>query len=202
MPLEALALMLDAAGLGAPLWANRLGDRGDPRPGTSRRIGGWRGRHAAVHAAVGLCADGHRRTVALPVDRQDRSLGLALRFGATGATVTGPDLLVTGDGQHLALVRGDGVPVLLRSRSGDFVRDLMSEASAYDGDPANLEEQRFARCSRDACIADIVEGDRAWRLLAIRSRNRIDWSELTKAAPTPISSSPIAGCRAAVRRAG
>ena len=46
-----------------------------------------------------------------------------------------PSLLVTGDGQHLALVRDDGVPVLLRSRSGDFVRDLMSEASAFDGDP-------------------------------------------------------------------
>jgi competence protein ComEC len=92
-----------------------------------------------------------------------------------------PSLLVTGDGQHLALVRTDGVPVLLRSKSGDFVRDLMSEASAYDGDPLPLEEQRFARCSRDACLADIVEGDRAWRLLALRSRNRIDWTELTRA---------------------
>jgi competence protein ComEC len=92
-----------------------------------------------------------------------------------------PRLLVTGDGQHLALVRSDGVPVLLRSRSGDFVRDLMSEASAYDGDPLALEEQHFARCSRDACVADIVEGSNAWRLLAIRSRNRIDWTELTRA---------------------
>src|SRR4029453_1871805 len=62
-----------------------------------------------------------------------------------------------------------------------FVRDVMSEASAFDGDPANLDEQQFARCSRDACIADIDEGGRAWRLLAIRSRNRIDWTELTRA---------------------
>jgi competence protein ComEC len=88
--------------------------------------------------------------------------------------------LVTGDGQHLALVRDDGVPVLLRTRSGDFVRDLMSEASAYDGDPLPLEEQRFARCSRDACIADIVQGKSAWRLLAIRSRNSIEWTELIR----------------------
>jgi len=57
----------------------------------------------------------------------------------------------------------------------------MSEASAYDGDPLNLEEQHFARCSRDACIADIVEGKHAWRLLAIRSRERIDWVSLTQA---------------------
>ena len=80
-----------------------------------------------------------------------------------------------------ALVRDDGVPVLLRSRSGDFVRDLMSEASAYDGDPLHLEEQKFARCSRDACVADIMQGKHAWRLLAIRSRNRIDWTTLTRA---------------------
>jgi len=102
--------------------------------------------------------------------------------GAAAAALSPvPSLLVTGDGQHLALVGDDGVPVLLRSRSGDFVRDLMSEAAAYDGEPANLDEQRFARCSRDACIADIVQGNRAWRLLAIRSRNRIDWVQLTKA---------------------
>jgi competence protein ComEC len=73
------------------------------------------------------------------------------------------------------------VPVLLRSKSGDFVRVLMSEASAYDGDPLALEKQHFARCSRDACVADIVQGKRAWRLLAIRSRNRIEWKELTRA---------------------
>ena len=57
----------------------------------------------------------------------------------------------------------------------------MSEASAYDGDPAALEEQNFARCSRDACIADIVQGKHAWRLLAIRSRHSIDWTSLTRA---------------------
>jgi competence protein ComEC len=116
----------------------------------------------------------------MPVDQQDQGVGFAV--GAAGAALSPvPSLLITGDGQHLALVRQDGVPVLLRSRSGDFVRDLMSEASAFDGEPANLDEQRFARCSRDACIADIVDGGRAWRLLAIRSRNRIDWIELTRA---------------------
>jgi competence protein ComEC len=102
-------------------------------------------------------------------------------LGAVGAATSPvPHLLVTGDGQHLALLREDGVPVMLRSRSGDFVRDLMSEATAYDGDPANLDEQRFARCSHDACVADMAEGGRAWRLLAIRSRNRMDWAELTR----------------------
>jgi competence protein ComEC len=112
-----------------------------------------------------------------------RRWGLApFALGALGAAMAPvPDLLITGDGQHLALVREDGVPVLLRSRSGDFVQDLMSEAAAYDGEPLPLEEQHFARCSRDACIADIEKGGVAWRLLAVRSRDRIDWSLLTRA---------------------
>jgi competence protein ComEC len=103
-------------------------------------------------------------------------------IGASGAAMSPvPDLLITGDGQHLALVRDDGVPVLLRSRSGDFVRSLMSEASAYDGEPMALEEQRFARCSRDACVADVIDNGRTWRLLAIRSRERIQWQLLIRA---------------------
>jgi competence protein ComEC len=57
----------------------------------------------------------------------------------------------------------------------------MSEAAAYDGDPLPLEEEYFARCGRDSCMADIAGGGTAWRVLAIRSRNRIDWTELTKA---------------------
>jgi competence protein ComEC len=106
----------------------------------------------------------------------------AFAAGAGGAALAPvPTLLVTGDGQHLAVVRDDGTPVLLRSRSGDFVRDLMSEAAAFDGEPAHLEEQQFARCGNDACIADIIRDGRAWRLLAIRSRHRMDWTELTRA---------------------
>ncbi len=57
----------------------------------------------------------------------------------------------------------------------------MSEAAAFDGDPLNLDEQDFARCTRDACVADVVKQGRAWRVLAIRSRDRIDWRTLTAA---------------------
>ena len=92
-----------------------------------------------------------------------------------------PDLLVAGNGQHLAVVRADGVPLRLRSRSGDFVRALVSEAAAFDGDPIALAGQPFARCTRDAFIADVVRDGQAWRLLAIRSRDTIDWTALTRA---------------------
>jgi competence protein ComEC len=184
MPLEAGALALDAVGLGGPLWA-ATGWTIDAMLLLAHRVGSAEGAVAMLPtmprwAFAAMVFGG--LWVCLWVSRI-RWLGLLpFAIGELGAAlVPVPTLLVTGDGQHLALVRGDGVPVLLRSKSGDFVRDLMSEASAYDGDPLALEEQRFARCSRDACIADIVDGKRAWRLLAIRSRNRIEWKELTRA---------------------
>jgi competence protein ComEC len=184
MPLEALALTLDAAGLGAPLWM-AAGWAIDLILTLAHRIASAEGAVAMLPTMPGwafalmllgllwLCLWAGRVRIwgAIP-----------FMLGASGAAMAPvPSLFVTGDGQHLALVRADGTPVMLRSRSGDFVRMLVSEAAAHDGDPANLEEQRFARCSRDSCIADMVEGKRAWRLLAIRSRERIDWTELRRA---------------------
>jgi competence protein ComEC len=184
MPLEAAALIFDSVGIGGPLWST-----------TGWAIGGMLDlahRVGSAEGAVAMLPTMPRLAFALMVgggvwlclwSGRIRRWGLLLfAAGVLGAAMTPvPRLLVTGDGQHLALVREDGTPVLLRSRSGDFVRDLMSEASAFDGDPLALDEQRFARCSRDACLADIVDGGAAWRLLAIRSRNRIDWAALTRA---------------------
>ena len=184
MPLEALALVLDTAGLGAPLWM-ATGWAIDLILALAHRIASAKGAVAMLPTmpqwAFALMLVGGL-WLCLWTSRIRAWGAIPFALGALGASMSPvPNLLVTGDGQHLALVRVDGVPVMLRSRSGDFVRDLMSEASAYDGEPANLDEQHFARCSRDACVADIADGGRAWRLLAIRSRNRIDWAELTRA---------------------
>jgi competence protein ComEC len=184
MPLEAGALVLDSIGLGKPLW-EMAGLAIGAMLDLAHRI-------AAADGAVAMLPTMPRWAFALMIvgglwtclwAGKIRRWGLAVfAAGATGAAFAPvPALLVTGDGQHLALVRDDGVPVLLRSRTGDFVRDLMSEAAAFDGEPLHLEEQHFARCSSDACIADFARDGRAWRLLAIRSRNRLDWSRLTQA---------------------
>ena len=184
MPIEAGAMLLDAVGLGAPLWA-----------GT-----GWaidqllRLAHAvsSAHGAVALLPTMPRAAFAAMVlgslwlalwAGKVRWLGaIPLVFGAIAATAAPvPDLLVTGDGRHLALVAPDGTPTLLRDRAGDFTRDMVAEASAFDGDPIALEGQPFARCTRDACMADVVRDGHAWRILAIRTRDRIDWRSLTSA---------------------
>jgi len=103
-------------------------------------------------------------------------------IGAIGAAASStPDLLVTGDGRHVAVVAPDGRPLLLRDRSGDFMLSLMSEASGFDEGPGFLSEAPTGSCSRDACISVVHKGDREWRLLATRSFQRIDWGPLVQA---------------------
>ena len=184
MPLEAFAILSDGIGLGGPIWA-AAGWSIDRLLALAHWVGGMKGAVATLPTmpdwAFAALVSG-LLWMWLWAGRIRWWGILPFAVGALGAALAPvPSLLITGDGQHLALVRPDGVPVMLRSRSGEFVRDLMSEASAFDGEPGNLEEQQFARCSRDACVADIVEDGRAWRLLAIRSRNRIEWTELTRA---------------------
>ena len=184
MPLEALALLFDAVGLGEPFWV-ATGWSIDLILELAHRVASAKGAVAMLPtmprwAFAALVLAG--LWMALWRGKVRRWAALPLALGVAGAALAPvPDLLITGDGEHLAIVRPDGVPVLLRSRSGSFVRSLMSEASAFDGDPMALEEQRFARCSRDACVADIIRDGRAWRLLAIRSRDHIEWGTLTSA---------------------
>jgi competence protein ComEC len=92
-----------------------------------------------------------------------------------------PDLLVTGDGKHLAVVDADGTPYVLRDRAGDYVRSLVAEASGFDGDPEALAARPFSACSKDACVALLRKGSGEWRLLATRSPTRIDWVPFTSA---------------------
>src|SRR5205085_5325161 len=101
--------------------------------------------------------------------------------GAAGALLApAPDLLITGDGKHMAVVR-EGTPLLLRDRAGDFVRQLFAEASGFDGDPGGLGARPYSACSRDACVASVRKGDREWRALATRSNYRIDWVSISGA---------------------
>ena len=53
----------------------------------------------------------------MPVDDEAALLGVvpfAIGAGAAAMSPT-PDLLVTGDGRHLAVVGADGMPVMLRT---------------------------------------------------------------------------------------
>jgi len=183
MPLEVGALLLDAVGLGTPLWW-LTGRAIDALLWIAHTVAGAQG-------AVAMLAAIPRWTFAAIVfgglwlclwTTRARLLGLLpIVAGAAGAIAAPvPDLLITGDGRHLALVER-GVPLLLRDRSGDFVRDLIAENAGFDGDPGALADQKFTACSRDSCVARVRRGGRSWDLLATRSSQSIDWVPLVRA---------------------
>ncbi len=96
------------------------------------------------------------------------ALGMAL-----AATARPPDLIVSGDGRHAAVVLADGSLAFLRERAGDYIRDMWGDATAATAQPA-LVDLATARCTLDACVTDIARDGRRWRLLATLSRDRID----------------------------
>jgi len=184
MPLEAGALLLDVAGWGKPLWF-LCGLAVDGLLKLAHAVASAKGAVALLPSmpawAFGLMAAGGIWLCLW--NSRVRLLGLLpFAVGALGASLSPtPDLLVTGDGRHLAMVGSDGTPLILRDRAGDYVRSLIAEASGYDGDPDNLGSRPYSDCSRDACVAAVHRDSREWRLLATRSAYRIDWAEITQA---------------------
>jgi competence protein ComEC len=173
MPAEALALLLDTVGLGAPFWwvtAQSL----HLLLWIAHAVAAWPGAVAALAsvpgAAFGLIASGGL-WLALWRGRI-RALGLApMAAGALWAVTTPPpDLVVTGDGMHLAVRGLDGTLATLRPRAGDYVRSVLAERSGDIGDLADLDALPNSDCSADSCRFTVVAGERSWRVLATRSR--------------------------------
>ncbi|HEX8571381.1 MAG TPA: ComEC/Rec2 family competence protein [Allosphingosinicella sp.] len=180
MPLEALALLLDLAGLGAPFWwlagaaldlLLALAHAVAAAPGAVARL-------PTMPAAAFALMLGGGLWLALWRTRW-RRLGLVpAAAGAVAALLAPtPDLLVTGDGRHLALRTQAGELALLRGRAGEYVRDLMTQSAGLEGEAGELETLRIAECSADFCAAEL----RGWRLLASRSDRLVPVEALLRA---------------------
>jgi competence protein ComEC len=184
MPLEALALLLDLVGLGAPLWWLTEGAL-NLLLWLARTTAGLPGAVAALPAmpdiAYALTVAGGL-WIALWRTRW-RRLGLApLIAGIVWALMTpAPDLLVTGDGRHVAVRTARGGLALLRDRVGDYTSDMLAENGGVDGTPLLLADQPEARCNRDLCLAERKTGGRTWRILATRSAYLVPARELITA---------------------
>lgn len=184
MPLEAGALLLDLFGLGLPLWW-LAGLSLDALLGLAHLVAESRGAVVMMAAmppwALGLMIAGGL-WLCLWTSRP-RLLGLVpFVLGAVAAALSPtPDLLVTGDGRHLAIVDADGTPLLLRERSGNFIRSVIADSAGFDDEPQDLASRPFASCSRDSCVALLDRGGRSWQILATRSAQSIDWQTLVRA---------------------
>ncbi len=184
MPLEALALLLDLGGAGAPVWwlcarsldlvlwiAHTTADA----PGAVAALPGM------PRSSFGLMVGGGLWTLLWRT--RVRWLGFVpFAVGAGLALATpAPDLIVTGDGRHLAVRTTDGGLAVLRERAGDYVRSLLAEGGGVDGELPVLDDVGGARCNADLCFASVRRPGRDWRVLATRSGYMIDAGELIAA---------------------
>ena len=188
MPAEALALAGDAIGLGAPFWwvtthaLNLLlwiARTAAKAPGSVAMLPGM------PAGAFGLMILG---LLWLMLWRSRiRLAGLApVAMGAVWAlAIPAPDLLISGDGQHLAVRTPNGGVAILRDKAGDYTRDTMTQNAGVDGEAMLLSDQPFAQCTPDACLALVQSGGRIFRVLATRSLYQLPSDQL------------IAACRAA-----
>ena len=172
MPAEATALMLDAAGLGAPAWwvAGKalslllwLARFVAAAPGAVTALPAMPRGAFGLMIAGGLCIALWRTRV--------RWMGLVpVAVGACWTILTPvPDLIVTGDGRHLAWRGQDGQLAILRERAGDYTRDTLAENGGLDGEMGELSGTRGARCNRDLCWAVRRIAGKQFMLLATRS---------------------------------
>ncbi|TMJ19254.1 MAG: ComEC family competence protein [Alphaproteobacteria bacterium] len=184
MPLEAVALLFDLVGLGAPFWwlAGQalslllwLAHSAAAAPGAVAMLPAMPPAAFALIAAGGLWICLWRTKL--------RRWGLAfVAIGSLWALATpAPDLVVTGDGRHLALRASDGSLALLRPRAGDYVRDTLAEANGAEAEFLELESLPLASCSPDLCVAEVERDGRRWRILATRTPNRVRWEEMIRA---------------------
>jgi competence protein ComEC len=183
MPAEALALLFDLAGLGAPFWwvAGKtlsfllwLAHAVANSPGSVALLPAMpRGAFALMTAGgLWLCLWRTRWRI--------WGLAPAAAGALWAAAAPVPDLLVTGDGKHLALRTDEGLH-LLRSRAGDYVRSMLHETSGLAPVPLDLETLSTAACSPDICIADVARDGRTLRILATRSERLVPYPELVRA---------------------
>lgn len=176
MPLEAIALLLDIAGLGAPAWwlcgsalnallalAHAVSDAPGAVTLFPKMLPGVFAMFIIGGLWVFLWRSRARWLGLVPVALA--SLLVALQ--------PVPDLLITGDGQHMAVAGRQGQMVVLRARTGDFALQTLSESAAFEGQPIAMQDWRQANCSAEFCSFVLQGGRRAFTVLVGRNRERV-----------------------------
>lgn len=184
MPLIALALLLDIAGLGAPVWwlAGRsldlllfIADFTASQPGAVKLFPQMGLGTVMLFVGGGLWLALWRGWA--------RLLGLAPALAGTVLLLATPvpDLLVTRDGRELGIVDGQGRLFLLRAGNSSYSRENIVELSGTEAEPLAIQDYPGARCSADFCSLSLQRDGRDWHLLLARSRERIDEGSLSAA---------------------
>lgn len=187
MPAEALALLFDAVGAGAPFWwATRhsldlllwLAHTVAGAPGAQAAV-------ASVPAGAFALMIGGGLWLTLWRTRLRIAGAAPIAIGAIWSLmIPPPDLVITGDGMHMAVRGDDGRLATLRPRAGDYVRSVLAERAGELGELGDLDALRGSTCGADSCRVMLDRGGRTWRVFAIRSRYRLDADTLKRACAT------------------
>ncbi|MBL0925034.1 MAG: ComEC family competence protein [Sphingomonadaceae bacterium] len=184
MPMQASALLLDTVGLGTPFWwiagqaihlIITMAHYVSGLPGAISMLPSmplW----AYVSMIFGALLFGL-------LNSRIRLLGLVPFLVGFIAMLQAPrpDMLVTDDGKHLAIVSPDGSVAFLRTRAGDYVRDMMLENAGTRSEPVPVDRLPGAQCSEDSCVIELNRAGRIWRVLATRTPYQIPSMEMAAA---------------------
>jgi competence protein ComEC len=186
MPAEALALLFDLGGIGAPFWWI-TGQSIGFLLWLAREVAAWPGAVALVPSlpvsAFALIVVGGLWL--LLWSTRVRLLGLfPIACGIILTwSVPEPAILITNDGRHVAVRRPDGRWAILRERTGQFMRDVFAERAGETEEASLLEDMRGADCSQDLCTVRLPDGNRDWTLGATRSAYMVPWAEMVALCP-------------------
>lgn len=184
MPCQIAALLLDQIGIGAPFW--------------------WlAGQGVRAITALAYWVSNAPGSVLMLPSMPRWSFGLTVAGGLWLAILSGklryigimpvtigvlamifaprPDILVTGEGRHVAVINDAGELILLRSRTGDYALSMLSENAAIKAEPVVMDDWRGAKCSPDMCVFTVKTAHRTWSILAARSNYLVPSMELAAA---------------------
>jgi competence protein ComEC len=184
MPMQILGLIGDVVGIGIPFWAlaaygvdgiRVLAHWVSAAPGSVMLL------PAFPNWAFGFVTAGIIWIMMIG----GRSAYAGLPFIVAGALAMAiaprPDMLLTGDGRHLAVINEQNELVLLRPGAGDYAVDQLSENAALSGEVNPLESMDNASCSTDVCTFAISKAGRNWIVLATRSDYLVPAMEMAAA---------------------
>jgi competence protein ComEC len=172
MPAEALALLFDTVGLGAPFWwltARALDLLLGVAHGVAASPWAVMMSPSTSVAAFGTIVAGGLWCLLWRSGWRWAGLAPVMAGAAAILTAGSPDILVTEDGHHVAVRTVSGGMALLRARAGDYVREQMAESAGYGGELGAMADLPEARCSTDLCAMALNGGGRSWNLLVTRT---------------------------------
>ncbi|MFM9935204.1 MAG: ComEC/Rec2 family competence protein [Novosphingobium sp.] len=185
MPLIALALTLDLAGLGAPAWwavgkslelLLWLAHLVAAQPGAVSMMPGMSAGTFALFVAGLLWLAMWSGRIRLWGFGPIAFAGLALFLTRT------PDVLVSGDGHHVGITgEGPDLLVLRAVREESYTRTALLENAGMTGDAIPLDTWPGARCNADFCSMTLERGGRRFGLLMARGRDLVDLPKLAAA---------------------